>query len=94
MTLLQAWEEGEASDCSSLGCWTLTGGLSECQNKCMDNPDCSLINFCPEGANCTRLNRCCLRKCNGDDYKLTDEWKGWAIYIKGMYTLFFKLNRN
>ena len=89
MTLLQDWEQGEASDCSSLECLTLAGGLSECQTRCMDNPDCTVINFCPYGADCPLLNRCCLRKCTGDKYMLSTRAKGWAIYVKGMSSSIF-----
>ena len=87
MSLLQDWTNGEASDCSNLGCSTV-GSLIECRDNCLNDPDCTLFNFCPDGGDCTSgMNRCCLRKCTGDDYKLTTEWKGWDIYIKGMLIL-------
>ena len=84
MTLVQDWSQGKAAICQNLGCSTVTGGLSECQYNCMDNFECNLINFCPSGADCTIVNRCCLRKCSGDDYELTNRWKGWDIYVTGM----------
>ena len=85
MTLVHGWIEGQASNCPSLGCSTVVGGLSECQNDCRNKPDCNVVNFCPAGADCTSgLNRCCLRNCNNGDYQLTNQWKGWDIYVKGM----------
>ena len=83
MTLIQGWTEGKASQCQNLECTTVTGGIAECQKRCLDNPDCYLINFCPAGADCTGgLNRCCLRRCTECGYELTNQWKGWDIYIK------------
>ena len=88
MALVQDWSQGQSSDCPTLGCTTVSGGLLECQKSCQDNFDCNLINFCTDGADCTSgLNRCCLRKCKDDDYKLTNHWKGWDIYVKGMYSV-------
>ena len=73
MTLVHGWIEGQASNCPSLGCSTVVGGLSECQNDCRNKPDCNVVNFCPAGADCTSgLNRCCLRNCNNGDYQLTN----------------------
>ena len=84
MELIQAWTQGKASQCQNLECTTVTGGIEECQKRCLDNPDCYLINFCPAGADCTGgLNRCCLRRCTKcGGYELTNQWKGWDIYIK------------
>ena len=91
MTLIQGWTEGKASQCQNLECTTVTGGIGECKKRCLDNPDCTLINFCPAGADCTSgLNRCCLRKCNNDDYQLTNQWKGWDIYVKSKSSIHFK----
>ena len=85
MTLIQSWTQGKASQCQNLECTTVTGGLLECQKHCLDNPDCTLINFCSAGADCTsELNRCCHRNCTNNDYQLTNQWKGWDIYVKGM----------
>ena len=94
MTLVHGWTEGQASNCENLGCSTVAGGLFECQNDCLNNPDCNLINFCPAGADCTSgLNRCCPRKCKNDDYQLTNQWKGWDIYVKGMSSISFEFLR-
>ena len=91
MALVQDWSQGEASQCPNLGCTTVTGGLLDCQKRCLDNPDCTLINFCPAGADCTSgVNRCCLRGCTDDDYKLTNRWKGWDIYVKGTSSFVLK----
>ena len=89
MTLIQGWTEGKASQCQNLECTTVTGGIGECKKRCLDNPDCTLINFCPAGADCTSgSNRCCLRRCSEfGGYKLTNQWKGWDVYVKG--TSFF-----
>ena len=94
MFLLQSWVQGQASICENLGCSTVAGGLLVCQNNCLNDPDCNLINFCPAGADCTSgLNRCCLRMCNNGDYQLTDQWKGWDIYVKGIFSISFKYLR-
>ena len=92
MTLLQDWTNGEAAgdtgDCSNLGC-SFVGDSNECLKNCLDDPDCSLVNFCPLGATCTSgENRCCLRNCLGDNYELTSEWNGWDIYIKSMLVMY------
>ena len=94
MTLVHGWMQGQASNCENIGCSTVAGGLSVCQNNCLNDPECNLINFCPAGADCTSgLNRCCLRKCNNDDYQLTNQWKGWDIYVKGKSFIYFKYLR-
>ena len=87
MSLKQDWTNGKASDCSNLGCF-YAGGPSECLDHCVDDPDCNLVNFCPDGASCANVNRCCPRKCDGGVTKLVDTWKGWNIYIKGMRFLY------
>ena len=88
MNLVHDWTQGNASNCPNLGCSTVVGGLFECQNKCLNDSDCNLINFCPTEADCW-MNRCCLRKCNNGDYQLTNRWRGWDIYVKGMSSLSF-----
>ena len=94
MTLVHDWTHGQASNCEDLGCSTVAGGLSVCQKNCLNDPECNLINFCPAGADCTSgLNRCCPRKCNNDDYQLTNQWKGWDIYVKGTPSISCKYQR-
>ena len=91
MALVHGWNQGQASNCQSLGCSTVSGGLFVCQNKCLNNPYCNVINFCPAGADCkSGLNRCCLRRCDNGDFKLTNKWKGWDIYVKGMASTLFR----
>ena len=94
MTLVLGWIQGQASNCPNLGCSTVAGGLSVCQNNCLNDPDCNLINFCPAGGDCTIKNRCCLRNCNNNDYQLTNQWKGWDIYVKGTSCIVFKYIRH
>ena len=85
MALVQTWRQGKASDCPDVGCSTVGGGLSECQRSCMYDFKCNVINFCPSEADCKTENRCCLRNCNDDNYELTNKWKGWDVYVKGVY---------
>ena len=88
MALVQNWGQGMASDCPNVGCSTVAGGLWECQRSCMYDFECTVINFCPSEADC-KTNRCCLRNCNGDNYELTNKWKGWDVYAKGLYCFSF-----
>jgi len=83
---VSAESEGVASNCDNIQCSTEEGGLPACEQLCLDNPECTLFNFCPAGGDCMTtwrshaVNRCCLRKCQDDDYQLTDTWHGWDVY--------------
>jgi len=85
--LKSAWTEGQASNCTNLGCTTLTAddaGLAMCKAKCDSVASCNLINFVPPGADgSSGEGRCCRRDCdNLQEMKLTSHWKGWDVYIR------------
>ena len=86
MEKIQNWTEGEASDCKALKCFYAKNGLTECENHCMENDECNLINFCPSGASCrsnyVANNRCCSRHCTNGEHKMVTRWKGWDVYEK------------
>lgn len=77
------WTEGKSSKCSALAnfCDIVSGGERMCLDRCLANAQCNTVNFCPQGADCTGgVNMCCLKKCQGNDYQLTTEFKGWNIW--------------
>jgi len=95
--LASPWRNGKASDCHNLGCSTESGGLESCRAKCENSADCNVFLFCSKEASCPTNNRCCIRKCAGNDdiaeydLKLTSRWGGWNTYAKRKAISDFKL---
>jgi len=77
------WTEGKASDCDFVRCRTVNGGVEECKELCLASDECNVFNFCPRGADCDAVNRCCTRHCSNIEWpQLTSRWKGWNVYVK------------
>ena len=60
--------------------------LEECQQKCLAESDCNLINYCNDATLCpffhSSLPYCTFKKCTGDDYRLSSTIGIFDIYTK------------
>eukprot|EP00929_Paragymnodinium_shiwhaense_P013022 TRINITY_DN120886_c0_g1_i1.p1 TRINITY_DN120886_c0_g1~~TRINITY_DN120886_c0_g1_i1.p1 ORF type:complete len:1458 (+),score=382.73 TRINITY_DN120886_c0_g1_i1:113-4486(+) len=89
-TQFKSWNEGFLSACQPVSCEEVDDGgakgLQQCKDKCSDNEDCTVFNFCPTGGTCEavagNLGRCCLKQCQGSDRQITKVDQSWDIFVK------------
>ena len=91
------------SDCTGIVSNVYSGSsgidsLEECKAKCLGESTCNTINYCSNSDGCTTstgtrydYKYCWVKKCTGDDYKITTTYGNYDIYTK-MNGIFYILH--